>query len=145
MADVIVMNPIPQALCVLFLARGGRFEIFEHLFGEFICRGDRRTLLAEFIEFVAHPLQHVGLMFDDLRSDHASASADDGEAFVLALEDAKRFDPRGQVGVRQEGGLSLQDRVADEDDLLRWKDRPDRAARGTRMTFEQDRRFSPAQ
>ena len=85
MTHVIIVQSITQPVSILPLTRGGGFENFEELVGNFIGDVGSGFFLPNLFHPVMDALEHLDLIPNSLGSDNTAASTDNYEAFVLRL------------------------------------------------------------
>src|SRR5262245_24211039 len=141
---VIMMQPISQAVQVLFLPRCRSFKVFQDLVGKLVRGWHGRLFLPELIHLSVDSFEYIDLISDNLLVDHAATAADNGIAFIFRLQkDFQCFNPLRQVGSCQKGRLAFQHCIANKNNLFIWQHDPDGARRWTGTALQQNRRITP--
>lgn len=146
MTYIIMLQSITQAVQKLLLTRGGRPEAFDELICKLVSGIGCDFFLPDFFYPVIDPLKHLDLISDNLGGNAAAATTNDRESFIFGFhQDFECFNPGREIGMGQEGRLTLQHRVSYEHDLLIRQNDPQRARGRPRMALKYDGCIAPVQ
>ena len=85
MGQIIMPQPVTQALQILPLARGGRPKTLDELVRQFVCCICRALSFSDFFHPVMKALEGIDLIPDHQRCYDTAAAANDGEALIFRL------------------------------------------------------------